>query len=69
MTYKEVKDRFVQGEPIQTFFGIRKITYTIGKDSITEKQYRNIQREFESKSDFKIDTSGYTKHILTYKNE
>ena len=69
MKYTEVKERFMNGESIQNFFGIRKNTYTIGKDGISSLQYDKIRDEFEGKHEHKVLGGGYTKHILTYKPE
>lgn len=68
MTAKEINQRIESGETMTCTFGLRsKNRYTLGGESITERQFNTAREKYKERLTCDMDFGGITKHHYTLK--
>lgn len=62
MTINQMHQKLADGEPLILHFGIRKQTFYIGSEIITEKQFDRMRAFYGDNLKFSSTHAGLTKH-------
>ena len=69
MQLKEIEKRLLSGEDLIKVFGIRRMSYQVGKTTITEKQFNTVQTKYEGRFTIDYKFGGLTRHIYALKKD
>lgn len=68
-TAKEIELSFKNGKELIVTFGIRRMFFELGGDTITEKQFIVLKEKFKNNYIFIQLYGGLTRHIYSYKKD